>query len=668
MPKISKDSSWEEYKKQCPISQEEKRLRKRHHRRRIFTIVSAIVCSIGAIYFGYHVYTSGKPIKLDRNFVFGFVAFIADIISIYLFILARKPTETRQRQKKVKEHYTDRLPKYFVDVHCQDINPGDDTDKHPVRQSLRKKVWEWLFDPQQKKWRYLQLLGDFGTGKTTFCFYLGQEIIATMLSLDVEIIELGTENLDLQDKLAKITDREKTILMLDAYDEYRKRGRADNEFLEMQELTHNFFKVIITSRTNYFACAETEPYLDTRYVSYFNEEQVKHFFKMNYGRKWEKYWDILTHYKQLSDLSRRVIVLNYLNEDILRSIQSDEEQGIEINNYQIYTKIVTNILSRLKERTADKLLPPSHALEIMSLLGFYIVCCNGETQIHYEVLGKKLLQLIEKFQLSNSKMAIYLKKEELLDNYSNLISEIRTRTFLVRDNAGYYRFAHLSFAEYYAARFILEILSMTNVTNNEIKIKLTPMVLKFLNEANKPEVLVKVVDLIKPITVFRKNSTHLSEEDVRTLINRYDFYDRYYNADGRGYINYYLSKNLSGNEVIFDIATGLMWQQSGSSNRMVYEDTKKYISEVNEKRFAGFSDWRLPTLEEAMSLMEPEERKDWYIDPIFDSNQWWIWTADQIPGESRAWVVGFLSGGCGWYTFAASYCVRAVRSGQSSTE
>ena len=51
-----------------------------------------------------------------------------------------------------------------------------------------------------------------------------------------------------------------------------------------------------------------------------------------------------------------------------------------------------------------------------------------------------------------------------------------------------------------------------------------------------------------------------------------------------------------------------MWQQSGSSERMQFEDAKKWITELNLKGFAGFNDWRLPTLEEAMSLMEPEQK------------------------------------------------------------
>ena len=80
----------------------------------------------------------------------------------------------------------------------------------------------------------------------------------------------------------------------------------------------------------------------------------------------------------------------------------------------------------------------------------------------------------------------------------------------------------------------------------------------------------------------------------------------------------------------------------------------------------------MPTLEEAMTLIEPEqEHGDLSIDPVFDSKQRWIWTTDQMKGESRVWVVDFTKGGRFTpHTFDGKYLgyVRAVRSGQSSTE
>jgi len=76
--------------------------------------------------------------------------------------------------------------------------------------------------------------------------------------------------------------------------------------------------------------------------------------------------------------------------------------------------------------------------------------------------------------------------------------------------------------------------------------------------------------------------------------------------------------------------------------------------------FAGF-DWRLPTLEEAMSLMKPVQNETGlFIDPLFDRTQEWIWTADKV-SASRAWYVYFIIGHCSTLDIDDLSYVRAVR-------
>ncbi len=111
-----------------------------------------------------------------------------------------------------------------------------------------------------------------------------------------------------------------------------------------------------------------------------------------------------------------------------------------------------------------------------------------------------------------------------------------------------------------------------------------------------------------------------------------------------------------------------MWQHSGSDN-LNYGDFNRYIETLNAKKFAGFNDWRLPTLEEAMSLMEPEKKEHLYIDPIFDSKQSHIWTANQVGDAiSQQWAVDFSSGYCINYGPRSNGYVRAVRTIQPSDE
>lgn len=119
----------------------------------------------------------------------------------------------------------------------------------------------------------------------------------------------------------------------------------------------------------------------------------------------------------------------------------------------------------------------------------------------------------------------------------------------------------------------------------------------------------------------------------------------------------------NGNGTITDQATGLMWQKSGS-DRVKYEEAKDYIRELNRKGFAGYSDWRLPTVDELKTLLKPKEMNgDLYIDPIFDNKQGWCWTSDTCT-SGGAWRVGFFMGDVKRGDIDDSSYVRAVRSGK----
>jgi hypothetical protein len=160
----------------------------------------------------------------------------------------------------------------------------------------------------------------------------------------------------------------------------------------------------------------------------------------------------------------------------------------------------------------------------------------------------------------------------------------------------------------------------------------------------------------KPTNLRSTPKSDLSEFEMRTILFEKNFFDKRRNENGSGFSNNFeLGKN---SQIVIDNATHLMWQQSGSEYPMSDDQAQTYINSLNNARFAGYSDWRLPTLEEAMSLMEASKRKgDLYIDAVFD-HQWEIWTSDKT-ASSEAWMVSFDRGSC---TYKSIDCyVRAVR-------
>ena len=95
---------------------------------------------------------------------------------------------------------------------------------------------------------------------------------------------------------------------------------------------------------------------------------------------------------------------------------------------------------------------------------------------------------------------------------------------------------------------------------------------------------------------------------------------------------------------------------------MNYSEAEAYIQKLRSKQFAGFNDWRLPTLEEAMSLMEPAKNKDGlFINPIFDKRQKDCWSIDLEKSSDDAWEVEFDDGKVDTESKNHRNYVRAVR-------
>jgi hypothetical protein len=136
----------------------------------------------------------------------------------------------------------------------------------------------------------------------------------------------------------------------------------------------------------------------------------------------------------------------------------------------------------------------------------------------------------------------------------------------------------------------------------------------------------------------------INDDQLADVIGKWNFFDSEYNPSGR-FANSLVA--TTSPEVILDQRTSLMWQRDGldiGSLRTI----QKQIEELNNQKFAGFPDWRLPTLEEAMSLMEPvKNSKDIFLKLCFSKEQPFIFVAAQRkPGG--CWFVDYKQGRAFW--------------------
>jgi len=136
----------------------------------------------------------------------------------------------------------------------------------------------------------------------------------------------------------------------------------------------------------------------------------------------------------------------------------------------------------------------------------------------------------------------------------------------------------------------------------------------------------------------------LTEEQVALLIRDKNIFDVRLNPQG-GFANALVD---SGEGLtVLDQGTGLLWQRAGldlCSTRTM----KAKIEELNTAGFADFHDWRIPSLEEAMSLMEPlANAKGMHLHPCFSKEQPFIFT-NARRNPTGYWFVDYAQGRIYW--------------------
>jgi len=160
----------------------------------------------------------------------------------------------------------------------------------------------------------------------------------------------------------------------------------------------------------------------------------------------------------------------------------------------------------------------------------------------------------------------------------------------------------------------------------------------------------------------RSSPMTYTKKQVADMIQKYNFYEANYNPNG-GFPNRFVDNR---NGTITDNETLLMWQKSGTREMVSWKKAPEYIDRLNNRKFSGYSDWRLPTLEELLTLTEPRHsRQGLYISSFFSQKQGIVASSDSCnyDGKNLPWYISFLRGisNCISYNLIDEFHVRAVR-------
>ncbi len=572
-----------------------------------------------------------------------------------------------------------RATTYYIRPNCQQIDPAGGEESRllaPVQEDLFQAVDRILASPNDYK--YAILLADSGMGKTSFVlnyYAYHWRHWRKRARFDLAIVPLGIKDADSHieellnaksnDKQTqRIADPKNTVLFLDALDEDTRAIQNHRaRLVQLLELCRDFRQVLITCRTQFFLKEEEIPretgmirigttsagqsrehMFYKLYLVPFSNEQVEGYLQQRFPvyrqQQRRRARDIV---QKIPDLIARPMLLAHIQ------VLVDSGKNIQ-HAFQLYEEMVEAWLER------EQPFVPKEALRRFSEQLAVDLYLKRETRGAERVPEVELLPLARQFSIA-------------LEGW-----QLRGRSLLNRDAAGNYKFAHRSIMEYlFVKRFVEDSEAIPKmIWTDQIKRFLLEMLQFNWEASHRLSFNLSRADLsdigrlqLQPLVMLRSSEKRLKQEEVGRMVKGIGFFDKNLNEEGHGLFHLYELRKIKDDGVVFDHATGLRWQQSGASKTIMYADAEHFIRDLNNKRFAGYNSWRLPTLEEAMSLMTQKGQNGLYIDPIFDRTQRWIWTTDKASAEA-AWVVAFNHGYCSQNHVLSYGHVRAVRGLQSS--
>jgi formylglycine-generating enzyme required for sulfatase activity len=341
-------------------------------------------------------------------------------------------------------------------------------------------VDEWLASAQRN---HLSLLGDFGTGKTWFSRRLawrlaskagGRIPIAIALrdysrAYDIEqvLTDALSNRFDVKlgagfKTIRRLNDEGRLLLIFDGFDEMERRASdyrtALDNFWEIAKLIAPRAKILLTCRTAFFRHRTEEDevlkrgqgeatlvkgadVIDLRdhrkfevaHLTEFDDGQIQEALRRLAPDNWEALLQKIHALKGIEDLAHRPVLLRMIAETLPR-ISKDQDLNLA-TLYQHYT----DELLRLRVESI-----PAEERQ-------YFV-----EELAWEMQNTNRLNV--PFSEFPEKVTAHFKLKDDAVKAAFFERDIRTQSYLVRDDAGNYRFAHKSMMEYFVARKLAQLL------------------------------------------------------------------------------------------------------------------------------------------------------------------------------------------------------------------
>lgn len=332
----------------------------------------------------------------------------------------------------------------------------------------------------------LFLLGDYGSGKTSFCRHFVYKFLKEkyIQRLDTKYTPILMNLRDVRGKLElkklvtdtlvqfygvelpsyaafeKLCATGNIILVLDGFDEMSDRSDSQtliDSFNQIYLLAALDIKIILTCRSNFFRSHEDIINLLKRfsisipiddqnkilefslaeqghilYLEKFNEDQIREFIEKRLKNNAEEMIGTIKKIHDLSDLSTRPVLLDM----IVSSLPELQKAKNRINSAALYSHYTDRWSTRDQWRVTIPLDIRKTFCETLA----WVMHCANITEIPFEILEKTMI----------GSLNAVTNNPEQLEKFKN---DIQTCSFLVRTGSeNEFRFAHKSFVEFFFAR------------------------------------------------------------------------------------------------------------------------------------------------------------------------------------------------------------------------
>jgi formylglycine-generating enzyme required for sulfatase activity len=376
------------------------------------------------------------------------------------------------------EYEASPIEKLFVPLKTREEVGGEAKGK-PI--SLDAFIDAWLEVPERN---HLSLLGDFGTGKTWFTRRLATRLAARanaripiVIALrdysrayDIEqvLTDALTNRFEIKlgagfKTISRLNQECRLLLIFDGFDEMERRASdyrtALDNFWEIAKLITPRSKILLTCRTAFFRHRTDEEEVlksqrrevkllkgdevidlsdrrkfEVLHLSEFDDKQIQEALRRLVPDHWERLYQKIRALPNIEDLAHRPVLLGMIAQTF-PSLSSEED----FNLATLYQRYTDDLL-----RYRAESIPAGERQYFVQELAWGMQS-TGKLSVRWSEFPDKV---IAHFGLKDDpKKAAFFEQD------------IRTQSYLVRDDAGNYRFAHKSMQEYFVARTLAAMLS-----------------------------------------------------------------------------------------------------------------------------------------------------------------------------------------------------------------